>query len=217
MLARIYWYHELGDMMDIEIKGKRLVSERALRKEQYYLNRKRVKNAFPRLDQLSFDECLKRSKELNKKKYPSEMKFIKFLKSTDHFRGVTFVRNYPLLNKFFGDFVCIEKGWVIEIDGNSHEKTNYYDHQRDKMLRRSGWKVLRLKVEAFEIWGELAKRFIDPSPMPPNPESKRQKRKRKLRARFYPPKKQVSSFEVKKPKIILRKSKQNAIQAPLES
>lgn len=85
----------------------------------------------------------KRRGELNAKNFPSEKWFIKQLESRNLHIHVE--RNYPLLNKYFGDFVWIRLRLVVEIDGSSHDKKKDYDDYRDGLLKKNGWDVVRLK------------------------------------------------------------------------
>jgi very-short-patch-repair endonuclease len=41
------------------------------------------------------------------------------------------------------DFVCLEKGVVIELDGGQHNDALSFDRQRDEWLRKQGFVVLR--------------------------------------------------------------------------
>lgn len=95
---------------------------------------------------------LKRREELNKANFPSEVWFGKRLAM--HGIG-DYERNWPLLNRFFGDFVFIAFKLVIEIDGQSHEGKEGYDRMRDEALRLKGWRVIRIRAYDH-VDGELA-------------------------------------------------------------
>ena len=57
--------------------------------------------------------------------------------------GLKFRRQYPI-GKFIVDFVCIERGLVVEIDGGQHgSEQAIYDAERDAWLQRKGYQVLR--------------------------------------------------------------------------
>jgi very-short-patch-repair endonuclease len=56
--------------------------------------------------------------------------------------GVKFRRQVPL-GKYIGDFVCIDLGIVVEIDGSQHQERSPYDQRRDGELERQGFCVLR--------------------------------------------------------------------------
>jgi very-short-patch-repair endonuclease len=68
--------------------------------------------------------------------------------------GFHFRRQAPLRG-YFLDFVCFSRSLVIEVDGQSHEADEQiaHDRTRDAVLRRQGFRVLR-------IWnGELDQDF----------------------------------------------------------
>ena len=56
--------------------------------------------------------------------------------------GFTFLRQKPI-NRFILDFYCSELNLAIEIDGNSHNKKQGYDSERDKFLQQIGITTLR--------------------------------------------------------------------------
>ena len=59
--------------------------------------------------------------------------------------GVRFRRQVPLAGRFIADFVAPEKWLVIELDGASHKRRAVADVRRDRVLRRLGYRVLRLE------------------------------------------------------------------------
>ncbi len=74
-----------------------------------------------------------------------------------------FRRQVPL-GRYVVDFVCFEKGLVVELDGGQHAEQEEYDAARTAWLESQGFKVLRfwnhevmLNVEAVEevIYREL--------------------------------------------------------------
>ena len=56
--------------------------------------------------------------------------------------GFKFRRQQPIGN-YIVDFVCFEKGVVIEVDGGQHAVERDKDKERDKWLKGQGLKVLR--------------------------------------------------------------------------
>jgi len=56
--------------------------------------------------------------------------------------GLKFRRQEPI-GKYIVDFVCYEKGIVIEADGGQHSSEKGKDATRDKWLKKEGFKVLR--------------------------------------------------------------------------
>jgi very-short-patch-repair endonuclease len=56
--------------------------------------------------------------------------------------GIKFRRQQPIGN-FIVDFVSFEKRIVIELDGGQHVSNKHKDHERDRFIRNSSFKVLR--------------------------------------------------------------------------
>jgi very-short-patch-repair endonuclease len=57
------------------------------------------------------------------------------------FNGAKFRRQHPL-GKYTVDFVCLEAGLVVEVDGGQHVESGA-DRGRDRWLQDSGYRVLR--------------------------------------------------------------------------
>ena len=55
--------------------------------------------------------------------------------------GVKFRRQAPI-GKYIVDFVCYEKGLVVEVDGSQHFES-IKDHVRDAWLKSQGFSILR--------------------------------------------------------------------------
>jgi very-short-patch-repair endonuclease len=87
--------------------------------------------------------------------------------------GLKFRRQQPL-GHYIGDFICLEKRLVIEVDGGQYAEQGDYDARRDAWLREQGFTVLRFwnndVLKNFE--GVIAKifetlkssPFLSPSP-----------------------------------------------------
>ncbi len=58
------------------------------------------------------------------------------------FERIKFRRQQPIGN-FIVDFVCFEKRIVIELDGGQHAEDTARDLERDRILAKSGYTVLR--------------------------------------------------------------------------
>jgi very-short-patch-repair endonuclease len=56
--------------------------------------------------------------------------------------GYGFRRQHPIGN-FIVDFVCIERGIIVELDGGQHSEQADYDAQRTAWLEGQGYRVLR--------------------------------------------------------------------------
>jgi very-short-patch-repair endonuclease len=58
------------------------------------------------------------------------------------FQGFKFRRQRPL-GPFILDFVCLEVGLVIELDGGQHAETQTYDVRRTVFIEQQGLRVIR--------------------------------------------------------------------------
>jgi very-short-patch-repair endonuclease len=56
--------------------------------------------------------------------------------------GFKFRRQAPI-GSYIVDFLCFEKRLVVELDGETHLKQEFYDWQRSDILARQGYRVLR--------------------------------------------------------------------------
>src|SRR3989338_7009418 len=52
-------------------------------------------------------------------------------------------RRQHIIGRFIVDFVCLEKGLVVEIDGDIHDHRKEEDKERTKMLEQMGFEVVR--------------------------------------------------------------------------
>lgn len=99
----------------------------------------------------------------SRKSYPERF-FTKVIESD--FSDKNYVYNM-LFCQYRLDFAWPNKKLCIEIDGSQHERTEQHesDKRKDKRLRSSGWKVLRIKwKDMFHHPAEYikqAKRFIE--------------------------------------------------------
>ncbi len=84
--------------------------------------------------------------------------------------GVRFRRQVPI-GPFIVDFACLERGLVVECDGEQHFESRY-DRRRDSWLERRGFTVLRfwnhevlgnIEMVADTIAGRIA---VDSPPYP---------------------------------------------------
>jgi very-short-patch-repair endonuclease len=107
------------------------------------------------------------------------------------FAGFKFRRQVPFQN-FILDFVCFEKGLVIEVDGSQHANSSR-DEARDALLASEGFETLRYWNNAVlgsprliqeDIWNRLKDFERNPSPgaslrsAPPSPTREEGKRTR---------------------------------------
>jgi very-short-patch-repair endonuclease len=56
--------------------------------------------------------------------------------------GLKFRRQVPM-GWFVADFLCRERGLIVEVDGGVHEETQEYDRMRDGEMHRHTYRVLR--------------------------------------------------------------------------
>lgn len=56
--------------------------------------------------------------------------------------GAKFRRQHPL-GPFVCDFICLEAGLVVELDGSQHVDQDLYDARRDAFLKAKGFRVVR--------------------------------------------------------------------------
>ena len=61
--------------------------------------------------------------------------------------GVVFRRQVPLLGRFIADFLAPAQRLVVEVDGAYHAERARADANRDAVLRRAGYRVLRFRAE----------------------------------------------------------------------
>ena len=52
-------------------------------------------------------------------------------------------RRQRQIGRYVCDFVCLEAGVVVELDGSQHAAQSPYDEQRDAFLKSNGFRVLR--------------------------------------------------------------------------
>jgi very-short-patch-repair endonuclease len=93
-------------------------------------------------------EIKKRRDQRNKKPFPSEIWLEKFFKKNN---VTTFLKNFCLEKRYFGDFVFRSLKIIVEIDGRSNPEQKQFQDKRDEFLASKGWKVFRLKF--FELKG----------------------------------------------------------------
>ena len=62
-------------------------------------------------------------------------------------RGICYILQYPLRQGYIADFALLDKKIIIEVDGNkwhSGKKKQKKDRFRDYMVKRAGWKTIRI-------------------------------------------------------------------------
>jgi len=84
--------------------------------------------------------------------------------------GCKFRRQHPI-GPFIGDFVCIEKKLVIEVDGGQHAEDACSDEKRANYLKEEGYQILRFwNNQVFDdgesVLEEIVCRLMEKSPSP---------------------------------------------------
>jgi very-short-patch-repair endonuclease len=120
---------------------------------------------------------LQRSRDLRRNATDVERRLWRHLRSRK-LEAFKFRRQRPI-GPYIVDFVCLERGLIVELDGGQHaEQTRSYDERRDAYLHRAGYRVLRIwNNEVIEnIEGVLQAIDIalrDDPHLPPSPASGR--------------------------------------------
>lgn len=111
-----------------------------------------------------------RSRKLRREMTDAELILWKRLrkKSID---GYKFRRQHPV-GKYILDFVCLEAGLIVEVDGGQHQEGTDYDEKRTFWLEQKGFRVLRfwnnevmnnLDAVLEVIWHQLQRDIQPPS------------------------------------------------------
>ena len=94
---------------------------------------------------LKNDPILKdRRRELRRNQTDAERAFWSQIRNKQFF-GMKFFRQYSF-GSYILDFYCPEKKLAVELDGGQHNmaKEIDYDRRRDKFIKNSGYRVLRI-------------------------------------------------------------------------
>lgn len=87
-----------------------------------------------------------RAKEFRQFANPAEQSMWSVLKARG-LGGYKFVRQMPI-GPYFADFVCRERGVVIEVDGSQHLERAAYDRARDEYMLAAGYSVYRVPLNS---------------------------------------------------------------------
>ncbi len=93
-----------------------------------------------------YKKLTERSRNLRKTSTDAE-NIMWFLLKNRQIENCKFRRQHPV-KKYIVDFVCVEKGLIIELDGGQHNE-NKKDIIRTKFLETQGYKVLRFWNNEF--------------------------------------------------------------------
>ncbi len=107
-----------------------------------------IKNRLPK----SSREIQKRAKELRKNSTDAERLLWSRLRAN---RLNDIFRRQEPIGHYIVDFVCIDKGVIIELDGSQHYEAEgkAKDQQRDEYLESLGFKVLRFSN--LDVFGNI--------------------------------------------------------------
>ena len=81
------------------------------------------------------------ARALRRTSTPAERHLWKALRNRQ-ISGHKFKRQFRL-GPYIADFVCLERGLVVELDGGHHSETGDYDQRRTEELNRLGFRVIR--------------------------------------------------------------------------
>lgn len=81
------------------------------------------------------------------------------------FMGLKFRRQVPM-GCYIADFLCMELGLIIELDGGQHAEQVAYDQRRSQWLESQGYTVLRYwnnqVLQEMEAVLESVMRWVEP-------------------------------------------------------
>ncbi len=86
-------------------------------------------------------QVLDKAKTLRTHQTDAELRLWYHLRA-HRFMGLKFKRQKPL-GRFIVDFICMERGLIIELDGGQHADDVLRDQQRDVWFGEQGYTVLR--------------------------------------------------------------------------
>jgi len=115
-----------------------------------------------------------RSRKLRRSMTEAERFLWLFLRKKQLY-GYRFRRQHPL-GRYIVDFVCLEAGLIIEVDGGQHDELHKRDEIRTQWLERQGFLVLRFwnneVLHEMESVVDMILRALDsrnPPPSRPSP------------------------------------------------
>jgi very-short-patch-repair endonuclease len=82
-----------------------------------------------------------RARTLRRRQTDAEAKLWRALRNRQ-LGGAKFVRQEPIAG-YYADFVCRERGLIVELDGGQHADSAH-DRRRDAALRQAGFRVVRI-------------------------------------------------------------------------
>jgi len=118
---------------------------------------------------MSVEKALMNAKTLRSHQTDAEQRLWYHLRA-HRFMGLKFKRQKPM-GIYIVDFVCVEKGLIVEVDGGQHAEQTEYDQRRDAWLCSQGYTVMRFwnneVMQQLEGVLEKIRCTITLSPLPP--------------------------------------------------
>lgn len=88
------------------------------------------------------ETTLMKARRLRRDMTPAERKVWRVLRGRG-LCGFKFRRQVPV-GPFIVDFMCVEAGLIVEIDGDTHSHRIAYDRRRTMYLEEQGYRAMRL-------------------------------------------------------------------------
>jgi very-short-patch-repair endonuclease len=127
-------------------------------------------DAPPPEDDREFSTAISRARELRRAQTDAERCLWQRRQSGQ--LGPRFRRQHPIA-PFIVDLCCLRRSLVVEVDGDQHGRAEgaARDRQRDQVLRRKGYRVLRFTnrqvlLETEAVVEEIRRYILAPSPSP---------------------------------------------------
>jgi len=110
-----------------------------------------------------------RARQLRKSQTDAENRLWGFLRNR-RLCGFKFRRQYPI-PPYIADFVCVEAGLIIEIDGGQHASEQLRDEERSPFLKSVGYRTVRfwnndVLLRTNEVLEAILQELGHPSPPP---------------------------------------------------
>lgn len=127
--------------------GIRLAETYKLRSRDWKFQERKIKKKW-NLKTLDLRSARKLRNKLNQSRFRSEVWFEELLvKHFSYYKRVIVVKkNFPVLNKYFVDFMLFDGKLAIEIDGSSHIGKEEYDKKRDNLIRKRKIEIVRIRA-----------------------------------------------------------------------
>jgi len=122
---------------------------------------------FNSADIIIYQTLKEKADEMRKHPTPAEAELWKYLNNNQ--MGVKFRRQH-IIERYIVDFYCVEKGLVIEVDGEIHLNQIEEDKIREEVLKTLGCRILRFRnQEIFDEISSVLDRIREYLKKPPTP------------------------------------------------